>query len=338
VIGSNTSRIFNKPLVSIISCFYNRSGHIQSCVDSLLNQTYSNIEVLLVNDGSIDSTLEELSAYKDPRVRLITHSNKGFVRALRDAISLSQGELIAIHGSGDISFTERIEKQVELLIKQTDVGVVGCYVKYFHILQNQWVSIQRNIAEDPLSQLIEKNIFLHGEVTFRRSCYEKVGGYREFFEFSQDFDLWLRMASVTHFAIVPEVLYQAELIENSVTKTPSKARKQALLSEFARDCALSRKHKGFDPLDRDGIEAFKHFMSTSNRVHYRLRSLASRYLADNQFESSKELISEAVSLNPSVVNNITLLMIILAQKNLVLRKSIQLIFQWRSKILAQKNN
>ncbi|UXE60989.1 MAG: glycosyltransferase [Woronichinia naegeliana WA131] len=322
----------NQPLISVISCFYNRSNSVQPSVDSLLNQTYSNIEVILVNDGSTDNTLEKLAAYQDPRVRLITHDNKGFVRALCNAISLSQGELIAIHGSGDISLPQRIERQVELLIKNPDVGVVGCHIKYFNIVQNQWVFIRRIVNPDQFSQLIRGNIFLHGEIMFRRTCYERVGGYREFFEFSQDYDLWLRMAPITRFEIVPEVLYQSERIEDSVTKIPSKAKKQALLSEFAIVCALTRKNQGFDPLERDGIEAFKSFVDSSGKIHYRLRSLASRYLADNQFESSKELMTEAVSLNPSVFNKFILAAIIIAQKK-NLRKPIKLIFQWRSKLL-----
>ncbi len=334
MIHTTTKEILDKPLVSIVSCFYNRANYVKRSVDSLLKQTYSNIEILLVDDGSTDNTLDELVSYKDPRIRLIRHENKGLVRALRAAIASSQGELIAIHGSGDISLPQRIEMQVGLLIKNSDIGVVGCYMRDFNIVKNNWDNICRTIEEDQLSQLITENPFSHGEVMFRRSCYEQVGGYREFFEFSQDRDLWLRMAPVTRFAVVPEILYERDAVEGSVTKVPSKARKQAHLSEFAIACAITRRDQGFDPLDRDGPEAFKRLANTSSRLQIRLRYLVSRYLADHQFDAAQELMSEVVSLNASAFNRLTLTAITLAQKIPVFRKPLQLIFQWRLRLIS----
>ena len=321
-------------LVSVISCFYNRSEYVCRSVESLLSQTYKNIEILLVDDGSTDDTLDQLSSYKDSRIKLISHPNKGFVHALKDAISVSKGEIVAIHGSGDISLPERIEKQVNLLDKNSDVGVVGCYIKDFSLSKEQWTIVRKSIGENQLSQLIQHNIFSHGEVMFRRDCYEQVGGYRDFFEFAQDRDLWLRLATVTRFAIVQEVLYQREPINGSVTKVPSKAKMQACLSEFAIACAISRRDKGFDPLERHGNEAFERLAYASPKLSIRLRRLASRYVVDQQFDAARDLMSEAVDINPSRLNNLILVSIALAQKIPIFRLPLRLIFQWRLRLLS----
>ena len=319
-------------LVSVISCFYNRSEYVCRSVESLLRQTYKNIEILLVDDGSTDDTLDQLSSYKDSRIKLISHRNKGFVRALKDAISISHGNFIAIHGSGDISLPQRIEKQIYMLMDNPNIGVVGCYRQDFSIARNLWDIQKPSVAEDQLSQLLLHNPFSHGEVMFRRSCYEQVGGYREFFEFAQDRDLWLRLAPITRFAVVPEILYRREPIEGSVTKTPCKARKQTYLSEFSIFCALTRKLKSFDPLDRYGSKAFIDFQSSisaKHKISTRLRGLVYRYAADGQFSAAKEFMKEVTDLKPSFFNVVVFRIITFAENNLTLRKLIKVLLRLR---------
>ena len=104
------------PLVTAITVFYNREAHVAQSVESLLAQDYPNLEILLVDDGSKDGTLDALQAYEsDLRVSVISGRNQGLVGALRAAIAQAQGSLIAIHGSGDISLPNRLSRQVEAL-------------------------------------------------------------------------------------------------------------------------------------------------------------------------------------------------------------------------------
>ena len=326
----------DRPLVSVISCFYNRADSARQSVESLLAQTYRNLEILLVDDGSRDNTLERLSSYKDPRIKLIAHSNKGFVRALCNAIANSSGDLIAIHGSGDISFPTRIEQQANLLINNPDIGVVGCYVRNFNIIRRKWDIFRPSVDGDQLATLVRRNCFTHGEVMFRRRCYEQVGGYREFFQFAQDRDLWLRMAPITRFAIIPEVLYQREPDKGSVTKNPQKSRKQVYLSEFAVYCANIRKESGYDPLDVDGYEAFQSITKKCNlRLSSRLRGLALRYLADGDVATAHEFIVESLSLHPSSSKSRHFLTVLsFAIRNPILTICLQSIFRWRLEVFC----
>ena len=130
----------------------------------------------------------------DPRLIPIYHEeNIGFVAGLLDAISKARGEYIAIQGSGDVSMPARIEKQKNLLDAHPEVGIVGCH--YENYVQTSGVVRKRtpNANDTTLGSLLDQNVFTHGEVMFRKSTYEKAGGYRPQFTFCQDYDLWLRM-------------------------------------------------------------------------------------------------------------------------------------------------
>ncbi|MGV3240756.1 glycosyltransferase family 2 protein [Streptococcus hyovaginalis] len=98
-------------LVSIITVYYNREDYISESINSLLNQTYKNIEIIAVDDGSTDKTYEKLKAIDDPRLKVYTQKNKGFVNTLFDEINKYNGGLIAIDGWGNISLPNRIQDQ-----------------------------------------------------------------------------------------------------------------------------------------------------------------------------------------------------------------------------------
>jgi len=243
-------------LVSVITLYYNRADQVDESIRSLLNQTYRNIEIIAVDDGSTDDTLEKLRAYDDPRMSVITHPNKGLIHSIIEAVELARGELIAIHGSGDISYPERIEEQVKLLQSRPEVGVVGCIVENVNTLtgESEQFYVPNLDRIDVTRHLLDKgNVFTHGEVMFRRSIYNQVGGYRRTFVYSQDLDLWLRMSRVTKFANVEKLLYRRYKLADGVSTVPEKRLMQIYLAEHARQCCEMRLETGEDPVDRYGI-------------------------------------------------------------------------------------
>lgn len=247
------------PLVSIITGYYNREDMVDESIESLLSQTYTNIEIIAFDDCSTDNTYLRLKRFEiDERFRLIRHdSNKGFVRGVIDAIRISSGEFIAIHGSGDYSFPTRIEKQVSTLLSNTDISLVGCenelYSRGQHIGKTNWFPAG-NFYED----IRKSNIKIsHGDVMYRRKLYDEVGGYRTFFRYAQDRDLWCRMSLKSNYYIIPEVLYRRQRhIEGSVSGTPVTRIKQVFYSQMAVSCLEMRKKLGYDYVDIFGDEAF----------------------------------------------------------------------------------
>ncbi|CAH1210984.1 hypothetical protein PAECIP111893_03344 [Paenibacillus plantiphilus] len=242
-------------MVSIVTVYYNRENYVVDSIESLLKQTYSDIEVIAIDDGSTDGTLVRLRSIQDPRLRVITHSNRGFVQSIRSAIMQTSSEIVAIHGSGDISSETRIERQLELLQSHPDIGVVGCYVENY--FENTGTSfINKPVIDESISltkQIIKENPFTHGEVMFRKKVYEQAGGYREFFKFCQDYDLWLRMSMLTSFAIVPEVLYRRYFLSDGVSASLDKMLMQKYFDEMGIQCIELRMRNEPDFIDRYGI-------------------------------------------------------------------------------------
>ncbi len=240
----------------VVSVFYNRADMVASTVQCLLDQSHPDLRILLVDDGSTDDTLHAMRDFaQDKRVEIQTGKNVGFVQAISRALAGRPEEYIAIHGSGDVSLRRRIEAQVALATSRPDVDVVGCWVRHI----NEEGSLRRvdrhTIAEDLTGQLMSRNVFSHGEMLFSRRAFERVGGYRTFFTFAQDRDLWLRLSEVTGFAIVEEELYQRVRRREGVSGDLRKTVLQAYLSAFAVQCAETRRRDGYDPLDRYGAIA-----------------------------------------------------------------------------------
>lgn len=236
--------------ILIVSVFYNRAYMVDASVQSLVSQLEPDMHLLLFDDGSSDDTLQRLQAWSAANVTVMTHRNRGFVYTLKKAINIFPSTYVAIHGSGDLSLPGRFRKQADYLDKHTDVGLAGCYSRciYSH---ERWPSyvVAKPFSGDASRKLLKGNLFHHGEVMMRRDCYAQVGGYRTFFTFAQDRDLFCRLSQITRFHVIPEVLYSRFLgVPGSVSGTAQKVVLQRFLSDFACYCHASRLAGAPDPL------------------------------------------------------------------------------------------
>jgi glycosyltransferase involved in cell wall biosynthesis len=221
----------NVPLVSVITGYYNRGHLLDRTLQSILSQTYQNLELIIFDDFSTDDTRIRLAKYQeldDPRIKVILHeTNLGFVQGMINAINVAKGEFIAVQSSGDISLPERIAAQSRALVDNPEIGVVGCHYENI-IEQRGLVRLRQPCANNTtFDSLVKGNVFSHGEVMFRRSTYERVGGYRKEFKYCQDYDLWLRMIQVCRFYTVPELHFKRFIQFDGVSYAPTKAILQA---------------------------------------------------------------------------------------------------------------
>ena len=196
------------PKMSVLMSVYNGARYLRIAVDSVLGQTFEDFEFIIVDDGSTDDSIEILSAYDDPRIRLISNEeNIGLTRSLNIGLEIARGDYVARMDPDDICVPERFERQVEYLDSSRKVGVIGSQMTVINE-----VGTPLRTFEVPTSHsmivwtLFFKRAFGHPSVMMRKSIVESVGGYDESYRYAQDYGLWIRLLGVTQFASMPEVL------------------------------------------------------------------------------------------------------------------------------------
>lgn len=184
-------------LVSVIIPVYNVEKYVKEAIESIQNQTYKNIEIIVIDDGSVDNTYKivEKLAKDDNRLKLYKNQkNLKIVKTLNRALSLSNGEYIARMDGDDISAPDRIEKKIKFLKENQEFDLVGCSMKAIDIDGNQ---IGKTVHYSNQNLLVESLKFVtpvsHIWVA-RKSLYDKLNGYREI-SGVEDYDFLLRMTT-----------------------------------------------------------------------------------------------------------------------------------------------
>jgi glycosyltransferase involved in cell wall biosynthesis len=202
---------------------YNGEPYLADAVESILTQTYTDFEFIVINDGSEDNTAEILLDYarKDNRINLLNNAaNIGYTRSLNKGINVARGKYLARHDADDISHPQRFERQVRYLDLHPEVGLLGSVPLYIDATGSPVISSNKIVYTDHESisrQLIIGNCFHHGSVMIRKDCLNQVGMYEVDLEPSEDYDLWLRLSEVTRMANMEEGLYYYREHTNSVS-------------------------------------------------------------------------------------------------------------------------
>jgi glycosyltransferase involved in cell wall biosynthesis len=192
--------LMRDPLISVLLPIYNAEKYLRNALDSLLVQTHNDFEVIAVDDGSADCSLQILKEYADDaKVRILSRSNTGIVGALNDAIAMARGQLLARMDADDIAMPTRLERQFAFLKARPDCVAVGSSVL---IMDEQGRDIYVDEAPTDHDE-IEKIFFAgrgaicHPTVMMRAWAVRQVGGYREQYgELDVDVDLFLRLGEV----------------------------------------------------------------------------------------------------------------------------------------------
>ncbi|MDA7612473.1 glycosyltransferase [bacterium] len=184
------------PKISVILAVYNAEKFIKQAIDSLLNQTFSDFEVIIVNDGSTDGSIEIIKSFKDVRILVIDQENKGLPASLNRAAEQAKGMYLARMDADDICLPDRFSRQVAFLEDNEEVMVVGSAVEY---LDAQGRSVARSFpaihTRFLMKQLIRGRCLLaHPTVMIRSNAFSQVGGYDESLGTLEDSVLWARMS------------------------------------------------------------------------------------------------------------------------------------------------
>ena len=201
--------------MTAIVATYNRSRLVGKAIESILGQTYPNIEVIVVDDGSTDDTQDTLRQFGD-QVRVISQANAGPSAARNRGVAAARGEIVAFLDSDDLWLPEKIERQVALL-QSTDGSVPCCVCDAEMRFTNRPTATSfSNFLLDPVRQqglwsnvsevLTDRFVLFNQMAAVRRSAFEKVGGFNEKLRFMEDYDLALRLSLLGPFAFIREPL------------------------------------------------------------------------------------------------------------------------------------
>jgi glycosyltransferase involved in cell wall biosynthesis len=207
--------------LSVIMPVYNGEKYLREAIESTLNQTFSDFEFLILDDGSTDRSSSIISEYDDPRIRIFSHANRGLAATLNRGIELAAGEYIARQDQDDISMPERFEKQISFLENNPRVGMVGTWARIFEGL-GETSRAHKHPAENYLLKfdLMFNNPFVHSSVMIRKKALGQVGGYStdKWRQPPEDYELWSRIARISDVANIPEFLHVYREVPHSMSR------------------------------------------------------------------------------------------------------------------------
>ena len=231
--------------VSVIMAVYNtKEEWLRESIESILNQTFSDFEFIIINDGSSNNAEEIILSYKDKRIKYIKQENQGLAKSLNNGLQIAQGEYIARMDSDDISLPSRFEKQVNFLDKNKEISILGTWFEIFPETQ-----IIKHPEKIDFLTLLKYCCLGHPTVMFRREDFEKHNlKYNETFKAAQDYDLWSRAIRYIKMANLQEVLLKYRWHNESITQTKAEIQqknaqkvKQNMLDFLTDDVIMQNK-------------------------------------------------------------------------------------------------
>jgi glycosyltransferase involved in cell wall biosynthesis len=205
--------------ISVMMSVYNGERYLKCALDSILSQTFTDFEFIIINDGSTDGSRKILESYKDERIRLFSNENKGQMKSLNEAIGYSIGEYIAILDADDLSLPERFEKQVTFMDSNPGVAMCGSLVDFIdkdgNFIETYKVPIS---SREIRREMFFHCPFIHSSVMIRKSVLDKIGYYNESFHRAHDYELWTRIVYRYPTYNLPEVLVWYRSHDHQFTK------------------------------------------------------------------------------------------------------------------------
>jgi glycosyltransferase involved in cell wall biosynthesis len=208
------------PKVTVIMPAYNRAAYLREAIDSVLAQTLSDLELIVVDDGSTDETAALLAAVGDARLRCLRQEHRGVSAAVNRGLRAARGEYIARLDSDDVWFPETLQTLAAVLDARPEIGAV--YAKGQAMTAGgkplpRTNGLPQRFEGDSLRSLLYEDFTCNIVTLARRSCFERAGEYDESLPANEDWDMWLRIAEHDRFAFVDRILARFRLHEGNMT-------------------------------------------------------------------------------------------------------------------------
>lgn len=266
--GDNRHTETPAPSVSVVTTVYNRKRSLPQAIESVLNQSFTDFEYIVVDDGSTDGSADMAESIGDPRVNVVRMPHRGRAAALNTAFALCRGEFILIQDSDDVALPERFAKQIAFLRAHPEVGMLGCQC----VIVDDEEKPQRpfrlpvNHAEIlPLMMLTSAVVFGAGAI--RRSAAEAAGKFDESLVAAEDYDFQLRMLPHARFHNLEEDLQRVHVTEDSLSTLHREEQDRITMDRALRFLSDEQAHRTVFPLasERRLCEARVHYYYGDSR-------------------------------------------------------------------------
>ncbi len=279
------------PLVSVVVPAYNVSKTIRDTIDSILKQTFSDFELIIINDGSTDNTLQVIEGVRDPRVQVYSYENGGLPEARNRGIKRATGEFITFMDADDLWTPDKLESQVAALQKNPAAGLAYSWTCF---MDSEGKSFSQDLPSylegNVYPQLLIGNFITSGSnVMLRASTVKSVGGFDPSLKSIEDWDYWLRVAAKWAFVVVPH--YQI-LYRQSATSMASKIDVMEKYSLMVINRAFANA-----PAELQGLKAH----SLANTYQYLARICVTHTPDADKLKSGWENLQKAIRLHPAIL-------------------------------------
>jgi len=231
-----------RPTVSVIMAAYNVEQYVGQTIESILNQTLGDFELIIRDDASSDATRGVIDGFEDPRVRLLPQvKHVGAAAARNEALAEARGRFIAVNDADDVSEPERLGKQVAYLERNPHIALLGTFAIEIDEENRSLDILERPVADNEIREYAFErgNPFVHSSVMLRRNVLTLVGGYDPRFRSSHDYDLMLRILEHSSAAILEEPLCRFRRHGLSISAT--QPMRQRAYMALARDMSRVRR-------------------------------------------------------------------------------------------------
>jgi glycosyltransferase involved in cell wall biosynthesis len=292
------NKMNNNPMITVLMAVHNGEKYLKEAVDSILVQTYSDLEFIIIDDASTDKTKDILNSFIDKRIRIINNDqNIGLTKSLNKGLLESKGEYIARMDADDISLPERLEMQKKFLDANKDVVCLGGMTEIVDNNNNR--TGQKRVltnADEIRFRLVLANQIAHPASMFRKDVIKSVGNYNEHFKYVQDFELWSRLSSLGYkISNLDRILIKYRFHKQSITQN-DRTRDKAY--EFVIQI-IQNNISRYITTNRNEVEIFlrsfhKHRVQNIKELLTILKILSGIQKSYIEMESPNELIKEKI--------------------------------------------
>ena len=207
------------PKITVLMPAYNAGKYIREAIVSVLEQSFTDLELLIVNDGSTDNTLSVINTFRDDRIRVINQQNSGVAAALNNGLQHSNAPLIARFDADDICYHDRLKVQYDFITSHSYYSIVGSAVDYVDVAGNYVFTFYPSGKNN--EELIRPDFkicpFIHSSVIYRRDVVLDIGGYNEHAYTFEDHLLWKNLLRKENACNLGQALIQVRLNPESIT-------------------------------------------------------------------------------------------------------------------------